>query len=87
MQMSKSTGNFMTLSEALETFGADAMRLGLADSGDSIEDANFVLTVADSAILRLYNVIEWTKEVLGDLNSLRQTSTKEFEFQDSYFQR
>jgi len=85
--MSKSTGNFMTLSEALDTFGADAMRLCLADSGDSIEDANFLLTVADSAILRIYNVIEWTKEVLGDLSALRQSATPEFEFQDSYFQK
>lgn len=28
--MSKSTGNFMTLVDAIETFGADGMRLGLA---------------------------------------------------------
>merc|ERR1719412_3143864 len=38
-KMSKSTGNFMTLADAIETFSADGMRLALADSGDSVEDA------------------------------------------------
>ena len=40
--MSKSEGNFLTLSEAVQKFSADGMRLCLADSGDSVEDANFV---------------------------------------------
>jgi leucyl-tRNA synthetase len=47
-QMSKSEGNFLTLSEAVEKFSADGMRLCLADSGDSIEDANFVESTADA---------------------------------------
>jgi leucyl-tRNA synthetase len=37
--MSKSTGNFLTLKEALSKFGADATRLTLADAGDDINDA------------------------------------------------
>lgn len=64
LQMSKSEGNFLTLSEAVDKFSADGMRLSLADAGDSIEDANFVEAMADAAILRLYNFIEWVKEVL-----------------------
>lgn len=48
--MSKSEGNFLTLSEAVEKFSADGMRLSLADSGDSIEDANFVESIADAGI-------------------------------------
>lgn len=47
-QMSKSEGNFLTLSEAVEKFSADGMRLCLADSGDSVEDANFVESTADA---------------------------------------
>jgi leucyl-tRNA synthetase len=69
--MSKSTGNFLTLSEALDKFGADGMRLCLADSGDSIEDANFVVSVAEAGILRLYNFVSWVKETLVVLEKLR----------------
>lgn len=41
-KMSKSDGNFLTLTEAVDKFSADGMRLCLADAGDSVEDANFV---------------------------------------------
>jgi len=81
-KMSKSTGNFMTLSDAISTFSADGMRLALADSGDSVEDANFVTGVADAGILRLYTFIEWVKEVLGDSASLRES---EDTFHDKVF--
>ena len=70
-KMSKSTGNFMTLTDAIDAFSADGMRLALADSGDSVEDANFVSTTADAGILKLYTLIEWTKEVLAD-QSMRE---------------
>jgi leucyl-tRNA synthetase len=50
--MSKSTGNFLTLSDAINKFSADGMRLALADAGDSVEDANFVEAMADAGILR-----------------------------------
>ncbi|XP_071570037.1 leucine--tRNA ligase, cytoplasmic [Temnothorax nylanderi] len=63
-KMSKSEGNFLTLVEAVEKFSADGMRLCLADSGDSIEDANFIESTADAGILRLYNFIEWVKDIL-----------------------
>ena len=48
LQMSKSDGNFLTLAQAVQKFSADGMRLCLADSGDSIEDANFVESIADA---------------------------------------
>lgn len=38
-KMSKSTGNFLTMREATRKYGADAMRLSLADAGDDITDA------------------------------------------------
>lgn len=71
MKMSKSEGNFLTLSEAVQKFSADGMRLCLADAGDSVEDANFVETMADAGILRLYTFIEWVKEVLSTEEKLR----------------
>ncbi|EFN76201.1 Leucyl-tRNA synthetase, cytoplasmic [Harpegnathos saltator] len=71
-KMSKSEGNFLTLAEAVEKFSADGMRLCLADSGDSVEDANFVEITADAGIFKLYNFIEWVKEVLATKDSFRQ---------------
>ncbi|XP_072383569.1 leucine--tRNA ligase, cytoplasmic [Diabrotica undecimpunctata] len=70
-KMSKSDGNFLTLGEAVDKFSADGTRLCLADSGDTIEDANFVESTADAGILRLYTFIEWVKEVLANKSSYR----------------
>ena len=83
-KMSKSEGNFLTLSEAVEKFSADGMRLCLADSGDSVEDANFVGSMADAGILRLYNFIEWVKEVLASKPTFRQE--KPHTFNDKVFE-
>ncbi|XP_066593462.1 leucine--tRNA ligase, cytoplasmic [Prorops nasuta] len=77
-KMSKSEGNFLTLAEAIQKFSADGTRLCLADSGDSIEDANFVESMADAGILRLYTFIEWVKEVLASKNTFRTGDTSTF---------
>ena len=29
------------------------------DAGDAVEDANFVFSMADAAVLRLYNLLDW----------------------------
>ncbi|XP_028521055.1 leucine--tRNA ligase, cytoplasmic isoform X2 [Apis cerana] len=83
-KMSKSEGNFLTLAEAIEKFSADGTRLCLADSGDSIEDANFVESTADAGILRLYTFIEWVKEVLASKDIFRQG--KPYTFNDKVFE-
>lgn len=80
--MSKSTGNFLTLADAIDKFSADGMRLALADAGDSVEDANFVEAMADAGILRLYTFIEWVKESLASVDQLRDG---EFTFNDGVF--
>lgn len=77
-KMSKSTGNFLTLGTALGKFSADGMRLALADAGDTIEDANFVEKTADSGLLRLYTLIEWTKEMLETKDTLRSGDLNDF---------
>ncbi|XP_053599926.1 leucine--tRNA ligase, cytoplasmic [Plodia interpunctella] len=81
-KMSKSDGNFLTLKESIEKFSADGMRLTLADAGDSVEDANFVESTADAAILRLYTFIEWVKEMIATKANLR---TGEYNFHDKVF--
>lgn len=76
-KMSKSTGNFLTLKDAVDKFGADATRIAFADAGDSIEDANFEESVANSNILRLYTLKEWIEEVAKD-QTLRTGPTDAF---------
>jgi leucyl-tRNA synthetase len=77
-KMSKSDGNFLTLYEAVEKFSADGTRLCLADSGDSVEDANFVEVTADAGILRLYTFIEWVKEMIAGKLLLRTGDKNSF---------
>ncbi|KIV97557.1 leucine-tRNA ligase [Exophiala mesophila] len=71
-KMSKSTGNFLTLSQAVKKFGADATRIALADAGDGMEDANFEEKGANAAIMRMYTLKEWIEETLKSDN-LRST--------------
>lgn len=71
-KMSKSTGNFMTIKDSVDEFGADATRLALADAGDSIEDANFLKDTANMAILRLFNLLEFAKDVYQPSNTYRE---------------
>ncbi|XP_049729943.1 leucine--tRNA ligase, cytoplasmic [Elephas maximus indicus] len=77
-KMSKSTGNFFTLAQAIDKFSADGMRLALADAGDTVEDANFVEAMADAGILRLYTWVEWVKEMVANWNSLRSGPASTF---------
>ncbi|KAI0428575.1 leucyl-tRNA synthetase [Xylaria sp. FL1042] len=69
-KMAKSTGNFLTLRDAIKKYGADATRISLADGGDGIEDANLEETVANATILRLYELRKWCQESAND-NGLR----------------
>ena len=77
-KMSKSTGNFMTLKQIVEKFGADASRIALADAGDTVEDANFDESNANAAILRLFNLKEWAEEIIKDIDALRTGPITEF---------
>lgn len=70
-KMSKNMGNFITAKEAVEKFSADGMRLGLAASGDGLDDANFVENTADAGLLRLHAQIHWVEEVLASRGNLR----------------
>jgi len=65
-KMSKSTGNFLTLNDAVNKYGADACRIALADAGDGVEDANFEESVANQIILRMFTLKEWCEEMVKD---------------------
>ena len=91
-KMSKSTGNFLTLSDAVKKYGADACRIALADAGDGVEDANFEESVANQIILRLHTLKEWCEEILSPNNNneasqkLRPADTPATTFWDKLFQ-
>lgn len=74
-KMSKSTGNSLTLRQAIDKFGADATRLTLADAGDGIEDANFEEKTANAAILRVHTLIEWcqVRDLPGDVTLVSES--------------
>lgn len=63
-KMSKSTGNFLTLEQAIKKYSADAMRLAMADAGDLMDDANFSEDTANAAILKLTKELTWIEETL-----------------------
>ena len=48
-KMSKSRGNFITLRQALDQYGASATRFALAFAGEGVDDANFDRDVAAKA--------------------------------------
>jgi leucyl-tRNA synthetase len=52
-KMSKSTGNFYTLRQIIEMFGADGTRFSLTYSGEGIDDPNFSIEFAKGAYTRL----------------------------------
>ncbi|KAL0222112.1 hypothetical protein RCL1_001966 [Eukaryota sp. TZLM3-RCL] len=65
-KMAKSTGNFITMYDAVHEFSADATRFALADSGDLMDDANFVSDVANAAILRLTTFLSFVDSISFD---------------------
>jgi leucyl-tRNA synthetase len=65
--MSKSTGNFMTIREAVDQYGADATRLAMASSSlNTISDGSFELKSCDASVLNLYTEIEQIKKLLNN---------------------
>jgi len=76
--MSKRTGNFITLADAVKRYSSDGMRFALADAGDSIEDPNFTTSNADNAILRLHTFVEWCQEMVNEKSSMSTGPVESF---------
>lgn len=73
-KMSKSRGNFITLRQALDLYGASATRFALAFAGEGVDDANFDRDVAMQAARRLRTYVENATEPMqtreGDLSTV-----------------
>jgi len=65
-KMSKSTGNFLMLEEAVEKFSADATRLALGFAGDTMENANFETDMANAACQMLFLEEKFVVDVVAD---------------------
>lgn len=77
-KMAKSKGNFISLGDAIATYGADATRLACADAGDSMDDANFVRETAAGFILKLTTLLDQAKETL-ESTTLRTGELMQFD--------
>ena len=82
-KMSKSTGNFKTLQQAIDLYSADAMRFALADAGDTMDDANFEDATANNAILRLTKELAWAEDTIAAAPTMRDG---ELTFADKIFE-
>ncbi len=60
--------------------------MSLADSGDTVEDANFVEAVAEAGLLRLYAFLEWVKEILETKSTLRSEDSPANSYADKIFE-
>jgi leucyl-tRNA synthetase len=91
-KMSKSTGNFMTLREAVDKYGADVTRMTLAQAGSRSDDANFTDENTDASTLNLFTEGEYFREVIDQmevdqsLDKHDYHATKEYNFWDKIFE-
>lgn len=85
-KMSKQKGNFILMRDMLTRFGADASRVLMAYSGDSIGDANAELEQASLAILKITTLESWLRELAKTANTLRVDSPEEVAFADVLFE-
>ena len=60
--MSKSTGNFLTINDCIDLYGADATRIVLADSGNSLDDSTFHKESADAKVKWLSTFHFWAEK-------------------------
>ena len=89
VKMSKSNGNFITISELNGEIPIDSIRITLADSGDDLSDANFVRSNAsDNNLLKIYDWIKHIDELYEpNKMSIYRTGSNTFELIDDLFSK
>jgi len=66
-KMSESKGNFLTVNDLIELYGADASRITLADCGDSLDDANFLREISNLSVNKLYSFENFVKILINEV--------------------
>lgn len=69
-KMSKSTGNFLTLRQAMAQYSADGVRFALADAADNVEDANFSTKTADDTVMKLWTLVDIIEEGVENIDRM-----------------
>ena len=64
-KMSKSRGNFYTIHQLIDRYGADATRLTLCNSGEGLDDPNWEGSFADSAGRKLDRWLRFVRDNAG----------------------
>eukprot|EP00913_Durusdinium_trenchii_P006581 g6184.t1 len=82
--MSKSKGNFFTVDEIIKLYSADTVRLAMANSGDTLEPANFDQSVCNKAVLTLAVFLDLMKSLVSG-NELLDTGAENARFVDVWF--
>jgi len=82
--MSKQLGNFYTLRQVLDKYGADAVRFSMAEAGDTMDDANFTEKNTNDAILRLSTLEMWLKTVQDEFKHYRKSETTSTYFDQAF---
>jgi leucyl-tRNA synthetase len=77
-KMSKSNGNFITMSDAIDTWGIDAVRFTLADSGDSVLNANFSTKMVEDATNKLCKELDYLSKYYPNKNTPKDIYDKIF---------
>ena len=75
-KMSKSKGNFFTMEQVVQEFGADACRLACGQAGDTINDANFSRDVANAGILQLSSLEMEFSKCLTEITQYRKKDSE-----------
>lgn len=70
-KMSKQLGNFYTIVDIVNKFGADAVRLGCAQAGDSLDDANFEASLCDANILKITTLLMYIERSTQNYHTYR----------------
>eukprot|EP01138_Halocafeteria_seosinensis_P009641 gb/GECG01009852.1/.p1 GENE.gb/GECG01009852.1/~~gb/GECG01009852.1/.p1 ORF type:complete len:1126 (+),score=150.26 gb/GECG01009852.1/:1-3378(+) len=85
-KMAKSLGNFLTITDGVDRWTADGVRMALADAGDGLDDANFDTGLGDGAILRLTTEEETFNNFVEGAKSGAYRAGGELSFIDKVFQ-
>ena len=83
-KMSKQKGNFFAVEEIIKDYSADTVRLAMANSGDTLEPANFDQTVCNKAVLTLAVFLETMKALVSGSEPL-DAGSENTRFVDKWF--
>jgi leucyl-tRNA synthetase len=73
VKMPREIGKNSNLDQLINNYSSDAIRIALADSGDSLDDANFETHTSQIQSVKLYQYIHWTKQIVEEYNKIEKS--------------